>query len=194
MKHKLLIVDNYDSFTYNLVQIVKEHTGWDVDVIKHDKIKLKSVQEYDKIIFSPGPGVPSDYSILKEIIDVYSANKSILGICLGHQAIVEAFGGKIYNLEKVYHGIKQKINILDLDDYLFKDLPNEIEAGLYHSWAASQDQMPSCLKITVVSSNNIIMAVSHNKYDVKGLQFHPESYMTKTGRQMLFNWLNYPGI
>jgi anthranilate synthase component 2 len=191
MQHKLLIVDNYDSFTYNLVQIIGEHLQWVVDVVKHDNIKLESVQEYDKIIFSPGPGVPADYNILKEIIDFYSANKSILGICLGHQAIVKAFGGKIFNLEKVYHGIKQKINILGVDDYLFKGLANEIEAGLYHSWAASPNYIPSCLKITALSSNNIIMAVSHNKYDVKGLQFHPESFMTLTGRQILFNWLNH---
>ncbi len=190
MQHKLLIVDNYDSFTYNLVQILNEHAAWDVEVLKHDLIKIESIKEYEKIIFSPGPGVPDDYKILKEIINKYSANKSILGICLGHQAIVETFGGKIYNLEKVYHGIKQQVNILDTNDYLFAGIPPKIEAGLYHSWAANEEQFPSCLKVTAISSDKVIMAVSHKEFNVKGLQFHPESYMTLSGRQIIFNWLN----
>jgi anthranilate synthase component 2 len=190
MLHKLLIVDNYDSFTYNLKQIVNDYAGWETDVLKHNVINLESVQKYDKIILSPGPGVPADYKILWEIINKYSSKKSILGICLGHQAIVEAFGGKIFNLEKVYHGIKQQINILDTNDYLFSDIPSQIEAGLYHSWAVSEKKLPSCLKITAMSSNNVIMAISHKELDIKGLQFHPESYMTPFGRQILFNWLN----
>jgi len=190
MLHKLLIVDNYDSFTYNLKQIVNDYAGWETDVLKHNVINLESVQKYDKIILSPGPGVPADYKILWEIINKYSSKKSILGICLGHQAIVEAFGGKIFNLEKVYHGIKQQINILDTNDYLFSDIPSQIEAGLYHSWAVSEKKLPSCLKITAMSSNNVIMAISHKELDIKGLQFHPESYMTPFGRQILFNWLD----
>jgi anthranilate synthase component 2 len=168
MLHKLLIVDNYDSFTYNLKQIVNDYAGWETDVLKHNVINLESVQKYDKIILSPGPGVPADYKILWEIINKYSSKKSILGICLGHQAI----------------------NILDTNDYLFSDIPSQIEAGLYHSWAVSEKKLPSCLKITAMSSNNVIMAISHKELDIKGLQFHPESYMTPFGRQILFNWLN----
>ncbi len=194
MQHKLLIVDNYDSFTYNLVQIVKEHLGWEVDVLKHDMINIENVQVYNKIIFSPGSGVPDDYIILNEIIQKYSASKSILGICLGHQAIVEAFGGRIFNLEKVYHGIRQEVNILDRNDYLFDGIPEQLKVGLYHSWAVDDEKLPCCLKVTALSSDGIIMALSHKEYDVKGLQFHPESYMTSLGKQMLFNWLNYPGV
>jgi len=190
MQHKLLIVDNYDSFTYNLAQIVNEHSGWQTDVVKHDVIKIESVEDYEKIIFSPGPGVPNDYRIMQQILNKYSTYKSILGICLGHQAIIEAFGGKIYNLENVYHGIKQEVSILDANDYLYDGLPSQIEVGLYHSWAASE-KIPICLNITAMSSENIIMAISHQDYDVKGLQFHPESYMTKTGKSILFNWLNH---
>jgi anthranilate synthase component 2 len=189
MQHKLLLVDNYDSFTYNLVQIVKEHGGFEVSVLKHDIIEIEEVAKYDKIIFSPGPGVPDDYKILKEIIKKYSEEKSILGICLGHQAIVEAYGGMIYNLEKVYHGIKQQVNILGIGDDIFAGIPSQIEAGLYHSWAVSGEKLPSCLKVTAMSSDNIIMSVSHKEYDVKGLQFHPESYMTSSGRQIIYNWL-----
>jgi len=190
MQYKLLIVDNYDSYTYNLVQIVKEHGGFEVSVLKHDIIEIEEVAKYDKIIFSPGPGVPDDYKILKEIIKKYSVHKSILGICLGHQAIVEAFGGKIYKLEKVYHGIKQQVNIIGTDDYIFAGISAQIEAGLYHSWAVSGEKFPTCIKVTAMSSDNIIMAVSHKEYDLKGLQFHPESYMTAFGEKIIFNWLD----
>ena len=191
MPHKVLIVDNYDSFTYNLVQIVNEHGGWKTDIVKHDVLKLESIEDYEKIIFSPGPGVPDDYKMMQQILHKYSNCKSILGICLGHQAIVEAFGGEIFNLEKVYHGIKQPINILDANDYLFANIPIQLKVGLYHSWAA-KEPLPFCLNITAISSKNIIMAISHKQYDVKGLQFHPESYMTTNGKNILFNWLNRP--
>lgn len=189
MQHQLLIVDNYDSYTYNLVQIVNEHGSWQSVVMKHDVINLGLVGDFEKIIFSPGAGVPDDYQIMRQIIKKYSKQKSILGICLGHQAIAEAFGGSIYNLKKVYHGIKQSISIINKADYLFKDIPSEIEVGLYHSWAVSE-KLPNCLKATAISFDNIIMGLSHVEYDVKGLQFHPESYMSLYGKQILFNWLN----
>jgi anthranilate synthase component II len=190
MHPRLLILDNYDSFTYNLVQIVETHSNWAFDVVKNDCIQMEEVGSYDKILFSPGPGLPSDAEILKRIILTYCATKSIFGICLGFQSIVESFGGRLINLPMVYHGIKQRIKVIDRSEVLFKDVPQEFEAGLYHSWAAEESSVPACLKITATSEDGIVMAVSHNRYDIKGVQFHPESYMTVKGAEILKNWLN----
>jgi anthranilate synthase component II len=186
---KLLIIDNYDSFTFNLVQIIEEFEVCNFSVVKNDKILLKEVEDYDKILFSPGPGVPSETYSMRSILEKYHRTKSILGICLGHQAIAEFFGAGLYNMDDVYHGIKQKIFITDKYDYLFQHLPGEIYAGLYHSWAVSDKNFPRCLKVTAISPDKIIMAFSHLQYDIKGVQFHPESIMTEYGSRIILNWL-----
>ena len=186
---QLLIIDNYDSFTYNLVQLVAESNLCNYTVIKNDKISLKQVAKYDKILISPGPGLPKETKSLFEIIDKYSHSKSILGVCLGHQAIAEFFGAKLYNLKQVYHGLKVNIKITDRNEYIFAGLPKQIKVGLYHSWAVSNEKLPQYLSITALSDDNIIMAISHNKYDVKGIQFHPESIMTDFGKQIIWNFL-----
>lgn len=190
MQPRLLILDNYDSFTYNLVQIVETHSNWAFDVIKNDRFQMEDVSKYDKILFSPGPGLPSEADIMGKIIRSCGKTKSILGICLGLQAIVEYFGGRLINLPAVYHGIRQRITIVDRSEFLFDGISPAFEAGLYHSWAAYKDSIPSCLKITALSEDGIVMAVSHNRLDIKGVQFHPESYMTEHGPKILANWLN----
>jgi anthranilate synthase component II len=189
MQPRLLIIDNYDSFTYNLVQIVETHSNWAFDVVKNDCIMLEKINRYDKILFSPGPGLPSESGIMEKITRRYGNSKSILGICLGMQSIVESFGGQLVNLPSVYHGIKQHISILDRGEELFEDMPDCFEAGLYHSWAAEKSTMPVCLKLTAMSEDGVIMAVSHNRYKIKGVQFHPESYMTEMGPVIIANWL-----
>ena len=183
-------MDNYDSFTYNLVQIVEMHGNWAFDVVKNDRIPLEEVGRYDKILFSPGPGLPAEACIMKKIIQSYGETKCILGICLGLQAIVESFGGRLINLPAVYHGIRQRISIIDRNEVLFDRLSSGFKAGLYHSWAADKDSMPSSLKITALSEDGIVMAISHNRFDIKGVQFHPESYMSDEGPKIIANWLN----
>jgi anthranilate synthase component 2 len=190
MQPLVLILDNYDSFTYNLVQLVEENNAVPV-VIKNDHIALEAVAAYDKILFSPGAGIPSEFPIMKQIVEKYRHSKSILGICLGHQAIAEAYGGKLFNMPEVLHGKKHRITLTDPDDYLFRDLPTAFNVGLYHSWAVNRDHFPDCLKITAISTNGTIMALAHKTDDVKGIQFHPESYMTDFGKIMMRNWLNY---
>lgn len=190
MRPRLLILDNYDSFTYNLVQIVESHSNWTFDVVKNDQLTISDIERYQKILFSPGPGLPSEAGIMEAIILGFGKTKSILGICLGMQAIVEAFGGSLVNLPKVYHGIKQQITVVDRSEALFDGIPDGFEVGLYHSWAADKEFMPQCLKITAISNDDIVMALSHRHFDIKGVQFHPESYMTAYGIQMLANWLN----
>jgi anthranilate synthase component 2 len=190
MRPRLLIVDNYDSFTYNLVQIVENHGNWVFDVIKNDKVQLEEVGSYDKILFSPGPGLPSDAGIMAGIIKSYDKAKSILGVCLGLQAIVESYGGRLINLPTVYHGIRQRIRITDRGEAMFRGVSDFFEVGLYHSWAVDKNSIPACLKITALSADGIVMAISHKHYDIKGVQFHPESYMTLLGPVILKNWLN----
>ena len=190
MRPRLLILDNYDSFTYNLVQIVESQRNWAFDVLKNDQFLLADVEKYQKILFSPGPGLPSESSMMEKIILAFGETKSILGICLGMQAIVETFGGRLFNLPEVYHGIKQQVTVLDRSEDIFEGIPTAFEAGLYHSWAVDKELIPQCLKITAISRDNIVMAVSHKHFDIKGVQFHPESYMTPYGAKMLINWLN----
>jgi anthranilate synthase component II len=190
MQPLVLIVDNYDSFTYNLVQLVEENGGLPV-VIKNDHITLDAVAAYDKILFSPGAGIPSEFPIMKQIVDQYRHSKSILGICLGHQAIAEAYGGKLFNMPEVLHGKMHKITITDPLDYLFRDLPQSFKVGLYHSWAVDKQNLPAPLKITAISLKGTIMAISHKTDDVKGIQFHPESYMTEYGKMIMMNWLKF---
>ena len=187
---KVLLIDNYDSFTFNLAQMLHESNLCEYTIIKNDKVNLNKISEYNKILISPGPGLPEHTVNLFEIIDRFHEEKSILGICLGMQAIAEYFGADLYNLDKVYHGVKTNTKIIGKEDELFKDLPERIETGLYHSWAVSVDDVDE-LKVTAISQRNIIMAVSHIKYDVKGIQFHPESIMTKNGKKIIKNWLSY---
>jgi anthranilate synthase component 2 len=187
---KIMVLDNYDSFTYNLVHILKELTGEPVDVHRNDEIGLDHIGQYDKIIISPGPGVPDQAGITKELIRYFAPSKSILGVCLGCQAIAETFGGNLINLDKVYHGVETNINILDEDDRIFSDIPANFTAGRYHSWIVSEEDLPSVIKITAKDDEGMIMALSHRTYDVKGVQFHPESVLTKHGKQILVNWLN----
>ncbi|WP_396197952.1 anthranilate synthase component II [Flavobacterium sp.] len=184
---QLAVIDNYDSFTYNLVHYL-EDLGATVTVFRNDEFELKELETFDKIVLSPGPGIPSEAGLLKEVIQTYTKSKSILGICLGLQAIGEVFGGSIINLEKVYHGVASKISIIE-NDYIFNDLTNEIEVGRYHSWVISNDNFPQNLIITSVDENKNIMSIKHSIYDVRGVQFHPESILTPDGKKILKNWL-----
>jgi len=186
---KILVLDNYDSFTYNLIHYVKELTNDPVSVYRNDKISLEAVGEYDKILLSPGPGIPKEAGILLDVIKTYAPTKSILGVCLGHQAIAEAFGGEIYNLPNVYHGVETKMKVLNPYEDLFKSIPVEFMAGRYHSWNVVKENLPDCLSITAQDEEGIIMGISHKTYDVRGLQFHPESVLTPYGKKMIENWL-----
>ena len=185
---KILILDNYDSFTYNLVHLVKELGYTDVDVVRNDQITLPDVDNYDKIILSPGPGIPSEAGLLLDMIKMYAPSKSILGVCLGHQAIGESFGAKLTNLEDVYHGVSTKVNITD-NDVIFEGLDKNIEVGRYHSWIVSSEGLPACFRVTAVDDNGQIMAMVHKDYDVHGVQFHPESVLTPAGKQIVKNFL-----
>lgn len=189
----ILVFDNYDSFTYNLVHLVEKITHTKVDVYRNDQIALKKVKEYDKIILSPGPGIPEEAGLLLPLIKEYAATKSILGVCLGHQAIGEAFGGKLVNLSTVYHGVATTIKIQKpknkKTNAVLNDLPAEIEVGRYHSWIVSDEGFPDELEVTARDENGYIMALQHRTYDVQGVQFHPESVLTPDGEAILKNWL-----
>ncbi len=187
---RILVIDNYDSFTYNLVHYIEQLTDAPVDVYRNDQISLKDVDKYSKILLSPGPGIPIEAGICLNLIRKYAATKSILGVCLGHQAIGEAFGGSLTNLDKVYHGVATPINITAPEDPLYKNIPGRIEVGRYHSWAISRDELPECLKINSLDDQGMIMGVSHKEYDVKGVQYHPESVLTEYGLKIIENWLN----
>ncbi|MEO7393690.1 MAG: aminodeoxychorismate/anthranilate synthase component II [Chitinophagaceae bacterium] len=191
---KILVFDNYDSFTYNLVHLVEKITHIKVEVHRNDQIAIEKVKNYDKIILSPGPGIPVEAGLLLSVIKEYAATKSILGVCLGHQAIGEAFGGKLVNLSTVYHGVATEIEIgsqkLEVRSPLFEGLPDRIEVGRYHSWIVSDENFPDELEITARDENNYIMALQHKKYDVQGVQFHPESVLTPEGEKIMRNWLS----
>lgn len=190
---KILVFDNYDSFTYNLVHLVEKITHEKVDVYRNDEISLEKVNEYDKIILSPGPGIPEEAGLLLPLIKMYAPTKSILGVCLGHQAIGQAFGGTLTNLSTVYHGVATRIQVgskkLEVERNLFAGLPNEIEVGRYHSWVVDNNNFPDELEITATDENNFIMALQHKTYDVQGVQFHPESVLTPDGETIIRNWL-----
>ncbi len=186
---KILVFDNYDSFTYNLVHLVEKITHQKVEVFRNDQIALEQVKNYDKIILSPGPGVPPEAGLLLPLIKEYAATKSILGVCLGHQAIGEAFGGTLENLSTVYHGIATPIQITNEDAPIFKGMGKSIEVGRYHSWIVSDKNFPTELEVTAVDSNGFIMALQHKTYDVQGVQFHPESVLTPVGEKLMRNWL-----
>jgi anthranilate synthase component II len=190
---KILVFDNYDSFTYNLVHLVEKITHKKVEVYRNDQIAMEKVKDYDKIILSPGPGIPEEAGLLLPLIKEYAATKSILGVCLGHQAIGEAFGGMLTNLSTVYHGVATPIEIKNqkskIKNYLFDGLPATLEVGRYHSWIVSEENFPDVLEVTARDENNYIMALQHKQYDVQGVQFHPESVLTPMGEDILRNWL-----
>lgn len=191
---KILIFDNYDSFTYNLMHVVEKIIHDKVDVYRNDKIPLEKIKEYDKIILSPGPGIPVESGLLLPLIKEYATSKSILGVCLGQQAIGEAFGGSLINLSTVYHGVATNIKINEsrtksVND-VFNSLPSEVEVGRYHSWIVSKENFPKELEVTAEDENGYIMALRHKTYDVQGVQFHPESVLTPLGEKMMRNWLN----
>lgn len=186
---KLLVIDNYDSFTFNLVQYIQEILGREIDVFRNDEISLDQVEEYDAIVLSPGPGLPENAGIMPNLIKRYAPTKCIFGVCLGQQAIGEAFGGSLENLEQVFHGIETPIRVIDEEEPLFKGLPITFQAGRYHSWVVKKEAFPDDLKITAMDANGSIMALRHKTYNVRGVQFHPESIMTTVGKEMLRNFL-----
>jgi len=185
---KILVIDNYDSFVYNLVHYLEE-LDCDVTIIRNDRFHIDEVEEYDKILLSPGPGIPDEAGLLKEVIKKYGPSKSILGVCLGQQAIGEVFGGSIENLSEVFHGVATKANIIVEDEPLFKGLEKEIEVGRYHSWVVSKNDFPDVLEVTAVDENGQIMALRHRTLDIRGVQFHPESVLTPKGKQIIKNWI-----
>ena len=190
MLMKILVFDNYDSFTYNLVHLVKKVSNADVEVFRNDAIPLERVKDYDKIILSPGPGIPSEAGLLLPLIKEYAAAKPILGVCLGHQAIGEAFGGKLVNLTNVYHGVATTIDLnTEARSELFEGLPQQIEVGRYHSWIVGDENFPDDLEVTARDHNNYIMALQHKDFDVQGVQFHPESVLTPDGEKLMKNWI-----
>ncbi|WP_185867334.1 anthranilate synthase component II [Blattabacterium cuenoti] len=188
--NKILILDNYDSFTYNLVHVVKKLTKNPIQVSRNNEIKLADIEKYNKIILSPGPGIPDEAHILKPLVKTFASTKSIFGVCLGQQAIGEVFGATLLNTKEVYHGISSLIKIVDPQEILFQKLPTEIQVGRYHSWIISQKNFPEELKITAIGDKGEIMALRHKFYDVRGVQFHPESILTPYGEKIIDNWLN----
>jgi anthranilate synthase component 2 len=185
---KILLLDNYDSFTYNLYHLIKEQGEIDIDVVRNDKISIEDVDAYDKIILSPGPGIPDEAGLLLPIIKKYAPTKPILGVCLGHQAIGEAFGARIENLKQVYHGVQTPIEIV-APDPIFEGMGKELLGGRYHSWIVSKDALPDCLEITALSKEGYIMGLRHKTYNVHGIQFHPESVLTPQGKTIINNFL-----
>lgn len=204
---KIVIIDNYDSFTYNLAHLVKE-LGVNVEVLRNDRFKLEELEKYDKIILSPGPGIPEEVGLLLDVIHTYKGKKPILGVCLGEQAIGQAFGGKLSNLSDVFHGVQTTVKIKErngkfkdisreskensiAEDYIFRDLPEKIPVGRYHSWVVDTEGLPDELAVTAISPEGQIMALKHRKYDIHGIQFHPESVLTPDGKKIMENWLNH---
>lgn len=186
---KIVMIDNYDSFTYNLVHLVKE-LGADITVYRNDQFKLEDLESFDKIMLSPGPGIPSEAGLLLDVIKTYSSRKPILGICLGEQAIGESFGGTLVNLSDVFHGVQTPAHVV-IDDYIFSGIDKELQVGRYHSWVVDAASLPDCLEATALSDEGQVMALRHKEYDVRGIQFHPESVLTPEGKTMIQNWLNH---
>ena len=186
---RIIVIDNYDSFTYNLVHYL-EDLNYEVTVFRNDEFDIEELQKFDKILLSPGPGIPNDAGLLKNVVTTYATSKSILGICLGQQAIAEVFGGSLINLEKVYHGVATTITIQVKDEPLFKDLDAQIEVGRYHSWVVNPADFPEVLEVTSLDENGQIMSLRHRKFDVRAVQFHPESILTPFGKKILENWVN----
>ncbi len=189
METKILIIDNYDSFTYNLVHLVNE-IGLQCEVWRNDKFAIGDVAAFEKIILSPGPGIPSEAGLLLEVIEKYASTKSIFGVCLGQQAIAEVFGGSLYNLRQPMHGIATPVKITDPNEKLFIGLPQTFKVGRYHSWVVDENAIPESLTVTAIDeADNSVMALRHNQFDVRGVQFHPESVLTEYGKELMQNWL-----
>ncbi len=184
---KIAVIDNYDSFVYNLVHYVEEFAA-KVDVYRNDEVTLNQLEKYDKILLSPGPGIPDEAGMLKEIIKHFAGKTPLFGVCLGQQAIMEVFGGKLVNLEKVYHGVATQIDVSVKDEVLYKDLPEQLEVGRYHSWVIDA-KIPDCLEITSLDENQQIMSIRHREFDLRAVQFHPESVLTPHGKKMIQNWV-----
>ncbi len=187
-KKTILVIDNYDSFTYNLVHLINE-LGFEAEVWRNDKFEITAVAKYHKILLSPGPGIPVEAGLLLQVIKTYAPTKSIMGVCLGQQAIAEAFGGSLLNLGRPMHGIATPITVLQKNELIFKNCPSVIEVGRYHSWVVNSADLPNCLTVTATDNDGQIMALRHNEFDVCGVQFHPESVLTPSGKQMMKNWL-----
>ena len=194
---RILVVDNYDSYTFNLVQILRECERCDFDIEKNDRINTDSAARYDGFLFSPGPGVPSDAPVMEELLEKYSRRKGFLGVCLGHQAIAEKCGLKLERLETVRHGVKTRVRLVEPYDYLFEGMPEEFDAGLYHSWGVYHDPgirySDHSLRVTALSDDGIIMALAHTSHNFRGVQFHPESFMSEYGSLLLRNWVESLG-
>lgn len=186
---KIVVIDNYDSFTYNLVHAIKKISGLPVDVIRNDELELGDLEKYDKIVLSPGPGIPVEAGLLMEIIREFAPRKSMLGVCLGHQAIGESFGAKLTNMSKVLHGIATPVKQVSTDPVLFEGVSEEFEAGRYHSWIVDSEGLPDCFEVTSLDTEGTIMSFKHKEYDVRSVQFHPESVLTPEGERIIENWL-----
>ncbi len=186
---KIAVIDNYDSFTYNLVHAIKKISGLPVDVFRNDELELKDLEKYDKIVLSPGPGIPEEAGLLLDIIKEFAPKKSILGVCLGHQAIGEAFGGKLHNMNRVLHGIATPVELTQNSSVLFNGLPGTFEVGRYHSWIVQKEKLPECFDVTSYDNEGMIMSMKHKEFDVEGVQFHPESVLTPLGEKIIENWL-----
>ena len=189
---KILVLDNYDSFTYNLVHYIEASGEYEVDVFRNDEISIEEVNRYDTIVLSPGPGLPEEAGILKELIKTYAPIKKILGVCLGMQAIGEVFGGKLENLDKVYHGVATSLSVIDSSDLIYKNLPEHFNVGRYHSWVISRENFPEKLNITAIEENNQVMSLKHKDYQLYGVQYHPESILTENGKEIINNFLAIP--
>ncbi len=189
MGKKILVIDNYDSFVYNLVHYL-EDLGCEVTVKRNDQLRLEEIEPFQKILLSPGPGIPDEAGLLKEIIESYADSKSIFGVCLGQQAIGEVFGGSLINLDEVYHGVATNITLSAEDEPLFEGLDKNFDVGRYHSWVVAEKDLPECLEVTSYDENGQIMSLRHKELDVRGVQFHPESVLTPNGKKMLENWVN----
>ncbi len=190
-ENPILVIDNYDSFTYNMVHAIKKISGLKVDVFRNDEIALEDIDKYDRIVLSPGPGLPDEAGLLIDIIKMYAPKKSILGVCLGHQAIGQAFGGNLHNLNRVFHGIASTIKPTHNRSLLFEGLPETFEVGRYHSWIVEKENLPDCFDITSLDTEGRIMSIKHKEYDLEGIQFHPESVLTPLGEKMIENWLTF---
>lgn len=186
---KIIVLDNYDSFTYNLVHYIESNPNYEVDVFRNDEISIEAIDKYNTIVLSPGPGLPEDAGILKAVIERYAPTKKILGVCLGMQAIGEVFGGKLENLNNVFHGVATPISITKSSDLLYKNLPENIEVGRYHSWVISNNNFPNKLVITAKDDNDQVMSIKHQDYNVYGVQYHPESILTTHGKEIINNFL-----